>query len=99
MKNLTNILIGCTLFFSLCTFFSTCSNSSKIKTLNKQFDAKQKSDSVAQHNNSVMIQIEGYKISKRMLFGQNAVLRTTERPDDLMNQYDNEIGKLQKELK
>lgn len=41
-----------------------------------------------------IIRREGLRISKRSLYGQNAVLRTAERPDDLMNQYDQEIDSL-----
>lgn len=41
-----------------------------------------------------VVRAEGLRVSKRMLYGQNAVLRTTERPDDLMNQYDQELDSL-----
>jgi hypothetical protein len=41
-----------------------------------------------------IIRREGLRISKRSLYGQNAVLRTAARPDDLMNQYDAEIDSL-----
>lgn len=41
-----------------------------------------------------IIRREGYRISKRDLYGQNAVVRTTARPDDLMNEYDQAIDSL-----
>jgi hypothetical protein len=40
------------------------------------------------------VEIEGFKISKRTLYDQNAIVRTTLRPDDRMNEYDQEIEKL-----
>jgi hypothetical protein len=43
--------------------------------------------------------IEGYEISKRMLYDQNAIIRTVIRPDDRMNQYDVKIAELRKSLK
>lgn len=42
--------------------------------------------------------IEGYEISKRMLYDQNAIVRTTVRPDDRMNEYDQKIKELQEKL-
>lgn len=46
----------------------------------------------------IRIAIEGYEISKRMLYDQNAIVRTTVRPDDRMNQYDQKIKELQEKL-
>lgn len=43
--------------------------------------------------------IEGYEISKRMLYDQNAIVRTTVRPDDRMNEYDGKIKALRENLK
>lgn len=44
------------------------------------------------------ISIEGYEISKRMLYDQNAIVRTTVRPDDRMNEYDGKIKTLREKL-
>ena len=41
------------------------------------------------------LKIEGLEISKRILYDNNAIIRTTIRPDDRMNQYDQEIKKIQ----
>ena len=46
----------------------------------------------------VRMSIEGYEISKRMLYDQNAIVRTTIRPDDRMNSYDGKIKELQEKL-
>ncbi len=44
------------------------------------------------------MEIEGLRTSKRTLYDWNAVIRTTVRPDDRMNEYDKQIQALQKEL-
>jgi hypothetical protein len=43
--------------------------------------------------------IEGYEISKRMLYDQNAIVRTIVRPDDRINEYDKKINELQEKLR
>lgn len=40
------------------------------------------------------LKIEGLRSSKRTLYDWNAVIRTTVRPDDQMNAYDQEIKAL-----
>lgn len=42
-------------------------------------------------------EIIGYEISYRMLYDNNAVVRTKERPDDIMNNYVEKIKELEKE--
>jgi len=42
------------------------------------------------------IQIEGLRVSKRILYDHNSIIRTIVRPDDRMNQYDKEIEELTK---
>lgn len=42
--------------------------------------------------------VEGFEISKRMLYDQNAIVRTTVRPDDMMNEYDTKIKELQEKI-
>jgi hypothetical protein len=44
------------------------------------------------------LEILGYEVSKRMLYDQNAIVRTAVRPDDAMNQYDQKINELRKKL-
>jgi hypothetical protein len=42
------------------------------------------------------IKIEGLKTSKRTLYDWNSVIRTVNRPDDLINEYDKQINQLSK---
>lgn len=73
-----------------------CNNSSKIAKVEKQAKLmNQRIDSVYTSDLKKMIEIEGLKSSKRTLYDWNAVIRTTVRPDDRMNQYDSEIEKIQ----
>ena len=48
---------------------------------------------------NIRLEILGYEISKRMLYDQNAIVRTTVRPDDRMNEYDQKIKELVEKLK
>ena len=48
---------------------------------------------------STRMSIEGYEISKRMLYDQNAIVRTVIRPDDRMNEYDMKIKELRAKIK
>jgi hypothetical protein len=56
----------------------------------------QRIDSVYTSDLKKMIEIEGLKASKRTLYDWNAVVRTSVRPDDRMNEYDAQIEKIQK---
>jgi hypothetical protein len=79
------------LFLMLIATYQTCSSSKKVAALKKQVQALPTAEQV-----STEIQIEGLRTSKRMLYDNNAIIRTTVRPDDRMNEYDAEIKKLQK---
>jgi len=46
----------------------------------------------------VRMSIEGYEVSKRMLYDNNVVVRTTQRPDDIMVGYDAKIKELRSKL-
>jgi hypothetical protein len=81
---------GIALFFMAVSMFQTCGLSRKVDKLNKEIQqvaTKAEIDSA--------MQIEGLRTSKRMLYDNNAIIRTTVRPDDRMNEYDAEIKKLQ----
>lgn len=57
-----------------------------------------KTSTYAKKELDIRMEIEGYEISKRMLYDQNAIVRTTVRPDDRMNEYDLKIKELQEKL-
>jgi len=47
---------------------------------------------------SIENEIIGYEISYRMLYDNNTVIRTKERPDDIMNNYVEKIKDLKTEI-
>jgi len=44
------------------------------------------------------LEIHGLETSKRMLYDNNVIVRTSVRPDDRMNEYDQQIKALEKKL-
>jgi hypothetical protein len=89
-ENYQLVLIG--LFLIL--FVKQCGINRDIDRINKSIkETNKKMDSLATKKE---LEIEGLKISKRVLYDWNSIIRTTVRPDDRMNQYDQEIEKLQK---
>jgi hypothetical protein len=60
------------------------------KTLSQQVYTKPELDT--------RLEILGLETSRRTLYDWNAVVRTTERPDDIMNGYDKQIKDLQEKL-
>lgn len=72
-----------TILLVLILLLQFCNNKSTKKQISKSEDNLKK-----------QIKIEGLQTSKRMLYDQNAIVRTAIRPDDKMHQYDEEIKKL-----
>ena len=81
-----------------------CSSQKENVKLRKEVDSLNisvqtlKSQSYDKAELDIRMEIEGYEISKRMLYDQNAIVRTTVRPDDRMNEYDKKIKSLQEKL-
>jgi hypothetical protein len=79
---------------------STCTGSMSKKRYEKkvmsEFDSLKTEIKVLKQELQKEIKVEGLKASKRTLYDWNTVIRTTERPDDIMNRYDNEIQQLTK---
>lgn len=107
-KKQFRILIIVIALLGLMTMMNTCNSCStkrQIMDLKGQVDTvKTKMEKIPTVNYmndfksdvNILFQIEGFRISKRMLYDNNAIIRTTIRPDDRMNEYDMEIQKLQK---
>ncbi len=112
MKKFLDKLPLITFILLCCTFLYTCNanrNSNKAikenKSLILQVDSLKSEISVLSDSTitssefQTLLELEGYKISKRNLYYNNAIVRTKVRPDDVMHQYDVEIEKLTKKLK
>ena len=81
-----------------------CSSQKENLRLRKEVDSlnlsinKLKETSYSKKELDTRMSIGGYEISKRMLYDQNAIVRTTIRPDDRMAEYDVKIKELQEKL-
>ena len=91
-----------TLTLLCCTFLYTCNtsrNTEKILKTNKELqnvvDSLQK-NTVTKTEFKKVVELEGYKQSIRNLYHDNAIIRTKERPDDIMQKYNQEIERLSK---
>lgn len=98
------LLIACLLMMFLSTC-NSCSSKSEMTRVKKELvKTQEKLDSLnsnifTKSELSIKLEIEGLKTSKRMLYDQNAIVRTTVRPDDRMNEYDTQIKELEKTIK
>ena len=48
--------------------------------------------------NEIQHQIDGLELAKRIVYDQNAIVRTVVRPDDKIREYDEAIKELKKKL-
>jgi len=79
---------------------NSCGTSTKIGKINRRLDAIDSTVATkpSKAETERIIKVEGLRISKRNLYDQNAIVRTTIRPDDRMNDYDSEIDSLSKDM-
>jgi hypothetical protein len=93
------------LIFSLLGNFRSCGTNSEVRKLkNEVSELNHKVDSLnssiyTKTELDIRMSIEGYEVSKRMLYDQNAIVRTIVRPDDRMNEYDSKIKELRSKIK
>lgn len=90
------------LFFSFVGSMRSCSTNKEVKKMRKELDALHTTmdkDVYTKEEMDIRMSIEGYEISKRMLYDQNAIVRTVARPDDRMNEYDGKINELRQKIK
>jgi hypothetical protein len=84
-------------FFNVMIFFSTCGTKSKIEKVEKRFNAVLYNDSIQGEINSIDREILLNETSREVVYNWNAIVRTTERPDDVMNKYNLKIKELEKQ--
>jgi hypothetical protein len=90
------VRIGFFLSLFFLTLLGNCGNrrnKKEITDLQKEIDSLR--IEISNHPTHDELAIEGLKISKRTLYDWNSVVRTSVRPDDRMNQYDEEIKNLE----
>jgi hypothetical protein len=102
-KNKENLILFCLILLIFLNFFDSCSIKSKLSTIDKnvkqiKFSQDTLKANVLPYKDIIKeIKIDGLRTSKRILYDNNAIIRTTVRPDDRMNYYDQEINKLENE--
>mgnify|MGYP006055317011 FL=1 len=90
------IVFGTFLLANIMTMCSVNSTSKMVSKLTKEIDTLNRVVIQKQEVEKI-IKVEGLKISKRMLYDNNLIVRNPNmRPDDKMNEYDLEIAKLEK---
>lgn len=93
------------LFMSVLNTCNGCKTDKEASRIRKDLDSlsvnfdKFKSNVYTKDQLDIQMEINGYEVSKRMLYDQNAIVRTTIRPDDRMNEYDLKIKDLREKLR
>jgi hypothetical protein len=86
------------LVIALLGLLKSCGDARELSKMRKEVAAI-KDSTYTKQELEIKLQIEGLKTSKRTLYDWNTVIRTTQRPDDIMINYDNQINKLEKTIK
>lgn len=99
-----NIAIYVLIVITMLNGCNSCAGRKDVQKLKKEVDSLTvavndlKKSTYSKKELDTRIQIEGYEISKRMLYDNNTVVRTTQRPDDIIIGYDNKIKELRSKL-
>jgi cell division protein FtsL len=111
MTGINKVFMGFMVAIFLMTVLNTCNSCAQnkedvkfrkeIDSLSSQIESQYTKEEIDQKldNITVEMQIEGLEISKRMLYDNNAIIRTTIRPDDQMAEYDRKIKELRDKQK
>lgn len=88
--------------------FNTCGVSGTNERNGRRIDKLEKSiittDSIlslkiSSEKMDILLQINALEIAREVVYTNNAIVRTSERPDDVINKYNKEIQQLQDKLK
>jgi predicted translin family RNA/ssDNA-binding protein len=99
------VIIGLITMLGTC---SSCGGKGEAERANRRLDKIEKTlekmdttidEKVSNEKLSILLEINALEISREVVYSNNAVVRTTARPDDLINQYNNKIKELQNKLK
>ena len=92
---------------SILIYLSTCGTGGNIDRTNRRIDKVEKalrsidstaSTKVSEREMEIMLEIMTLETARRVVYDQNTIVRTTTRPDDVMNEYDKKIKELNKKL-
>ncbi len=91
----------------LSIFTTTCGTKGSIEKTNRRIDKIEKQLSVgdsilslkiSSEKMDILLKIYAIEIAREVVYTNNAIVRTSERPDDVINKYNNEIKALQEKL-
>ncbi len=108
-KKLFYILAGTSLFFSMMSGCMSCRTYTNINS-QKESDKRVKDSLIIvidkmnknMYNKDqigLLFEKNFYQISKEVVYTNNAIVRTTERPDDVIKKYDDNIKRIDQDLK
>ena len=96
------------ILLGLSVFLNTCGVKSNIERTGRRIDKLEKTvattDSIlslkiSSERMDILLKINALEIAREVVYTNNAIVRTTERPDDVINKYNNQIKELQEKLK
>lgn len=96
------------IFISVLVFFNTCGTNSVNERNGRRLDKIEKSISttdsilslkISSEKMDVLLKVNALEIAREVVYTNNAIVRTTERPDDVINKYNTQIKELQEKLK
>lgn len=87
---------------AILTMFNTCGVKSKVERLDKNVQKMEMTnnynDSINREIQAIEREISNLEIAREVVYTNNAIVRTTERPDDVMNNYNKKIKDLTEKL-
>ena len=96
------------IFIGLLLILNTCGTKGNIERNGRRIDKLEKAvtttDSILSLKISsakmdILLKINALEIAREVVYTNNAIVRTSERPDDVINDYNNQIKELQEKLK
>jgi hypothetical protein len=92
----------------LLIFLNTCGTKGSIERNGRRIDKIEKSVSttdsilslkISSEKMDILLKINAIEIAREVVYTNNAIVRTSERPDDVINKYNSQIKELQEKLK
>ena len=96
------------LVFVLLIFIDTCGVKSSVEKVSKRQDKLERtvdttntilSQKISSEKMDILLKINALEIEREVVYTNNAIVRTSVRPDDIMNKYSSEIKLLEEKLK
>ncbi len=96
------------IIIGMIVLLNTCGTNGNINKTGKRIDklenAVSKTDSIlslkiSTEKMDILLKINALEIAREVVYTNNAIVRTTERPDDVINGYNTKIKDLEEKLK